>query len=167
MFDEGLDGGGIDTSATRGDLVEELAEDHFIVVGGHIFEWEDPSLFGDGLEEEAAESLDHFDEALAFELDRVQQFGFDADSVGGIALDLGVVRWQRDGETVKGVAPFALLVGVGVQKAQETIDTARDIGGLEEVGKGLSDCFDFVVSWGGVMVGKSTVASAKRVFTSS
>ena len=118
MFDEGDDLGGIDTFVAQGDLVEELAEGHFIVLCGRIFGWEDPGLFDDGLEEETAELHNDFDEALPFKLGRVQQFGFAEDGVEGIILDAEVVCWQHDGKAVKGMAPFAKVLGVGVKKAR-------------------------------------------------
>ena len=129
--------GGIETSAAQGDLGKELVEGHSILVGGGIFEREDSGLFGDGLEEEAAESLDGFGEALPFELGHVEQFGFASNSTGGIALDGRVVRWYRDGKAVKGVAPVSVVLGVVIQKARETVLAARDVDGLKEVGDGL------------------------------
>ena len=82
-------------------MVEDLAEGHLIVVRGGVFQREDPRLFYDGLEEEAAEMLNGLDKALPFELDHVEQLGFDSDGVGGIALDVQVVCWKRDGKAVE------------------------------------------------------------------
>ena len=60
VFDEGNDVGGIETSAAQWDLVEELAEGHLIVVGGGVFEREDPGLLNDDFEEEAGQVAQRF-----------------------------------------------------------------------------------------------------------
>ena len=106
MLDERVDVGGIKASAARGDLVKELAEGHFVEVGGGVFQQEDPDFFDDCLEEEAAETLDSFDEFLPFKLGRIEDLGFETDGVRGVDLDGWVVRWKRNDEAVKGVTSF-------------------------------------------------------------
>ena len=58
-----------------------MAEGDFVAICGGISEEDDPSLFDDGLEEEATEVLDGLDEAFAVKLGRIQQFGFAVDGV--------------------------------------------------------------------------------------
>ena len=110
---------------------------HFVEVGSGMLNQEDPGLLEDRVGEEAAETLDGFDELLMFELGRTESLGVDSDSNGL------VVRWERDDEAVKGVAIFGPVLGVVVQKAQEAI-----VDRLEEVGEDLGDVFDVVVSGG-------------------
>ena len=147
FLDKWNDVSGIKTSAAQGDLVEELVEGPHIVLGGSVFHQEHPGLFYNGLEEEATKTLNGLDEVLLFELGRVEQLSFDLDGVGGVVLDVRVVRWERNDEAVKRAAPFYGVLGVGVKKVRETIDAAWNGNGLEEVGEDLSDLFD-IVGWG-------------------
>ena len=80
-----------------------------------MLEREDPYLLDDCLEEEAAETLDCFDELLPLELGRVESIGFYSDGVGGIGDNGLVVRWKRYGEAVEGVAVFGFVLSIVVQ----------------------------------------------------
>ena len=111
-----------------------------------MLEREDQDLLNNRLEEEAAEMLDGFDKLLAFELGRVESLGFDSNGVGGICSDGLVVRWKWDGKTVEGVVVFGSVLDVVVQKVREAVGAARDIDGLNEVGKDIDDVFCAVVS---------------------
>ena len=101
MFDEGDNIGGLESSAAQGNLIEELADGDFVVIGGCIFEGEDQNLFDDGLQKEAADALDGLDEALAVELGRIQQFGFAGDGVGGIGQDVGLYAGSATARRLK------------------------------------------------------------------
>ena len=61
LLDEGDNVGGIETSATQGDLIKELAESDFVEEGGGVLEWEEPCFLHDHLKEEAAETLNCLD----------------------------------------------------------------------------------------------------------
>ena len=102
LFDERDDVRGIKASAAQGDLIEELAESHFVEVGDCVLEREDPGLLDDCLEEEASETLDGFDEFMMFKLGRVESLGFHSNGVGVIG-------------GVEGVAEFGGVLGVIVQ----------------------------------------------------
>ena len=60
-----------------------------------MLEQENPGRLDDCLEEEAAETLDGFDELLVVELGRIELLGFHLDGVGGISGDGLFVRGNR------------------------------------------------------------------------
>ena len=60
-----------------------------------------PGFLDDSLEEEVGKVLNGLDEALVGEFGCPQQFGFDVDSIGGVSLDVGVILYEHDGETVE------------------------------------------------------------------
>ena len=125
---------------------------------------DDPRFFGHGLEEEAADVLNGFHQALAGKLGYPFQLALALECAGCIGGNGGVVGTKSNSKAVKQVSPLALVVAVIAKKDRKAIISSRDINGLKEVGKNLMNFPEVVMGWGACDGGGLDRGVAKEIF---
>ena len=138
--------GGLESTTAGDEMVEVGAYLHFVEEGGGVLEGQEPRVFDDGGEEDADLAFDRVDEALALELGGPRMLRSDADGIGSIGCDGGIVGDEGIFEVVEVLAELTTVSRGLVDEAGEAVVASSNVDWLEEIREELVNAFHVVVS---------------------